>query len=230
MTSDSRSPGAVDAPAGESGCGSGKRVPSRFLLGVTGNIASGKSTVVRRLEEHGAIGFDADLVYRDLVDSGQPLLRTLVDHFGEQILAGDGRLDRPALGRIVFSDSEKLAELDRITHPAVIAEIDRRVSGIDEGVVVIDAVKLIESGHADHCDEVWVVTIDTDVQMTRLMDRNTLSAEEARCRIGAQPPIASKLRRADRVIDNSGSLEETMAQVDAGWRQIVRTIGGGIDR
>ncbi|HEV2128760.1 MAG TPA: dephospho-CoA kinase [Thermomicrobiales bacterium] len=197
----------------------------KFVLGVTGNIASGKSTVVRRLEEHGAVSIDADLVYRELVGPGQPLLRKLADHFGEQIIAPDGNLDRTALGRIVFSDPAKLAELDRISHPAVIAEIDRRVEAVEEGVVVIDAVKLIESGHADRCDEVWVVTIDTHVQMTRLKARNTLSEAEARRRIEAQPPTALKLERADRVIDNSGTLEQTMEQVDAGWRAIMRATG-----
>ena len=201
----------------------------KFVLGITGNIASGKSTVVRRLEEHGAIGIDADLVYRELVGPGQPLLRTLADHFGEDIIASDGSLDRPVLGKIVFSDPDKLRELDELTHPAVIAEIDRRVAEIDAGVVVIDAVKLIESGHADHCDQVWVVTIDTDVQMTRLMERNRLPSEEARRRIEAQPPMAPKLARADRVIDNSGTLGETMAQVDAGWREIVRIMDGRAD-
>ena len=198
----------------------------KFVLGVTGNIASGKSTVVRRLEELGATGIDADLVYRELVGRGQPLLRRLADHFGASIIAEDGSLDRPALGKIVFSDPQKLRELDELTHPAVIDEIDRRVAAIDAGVVVIDAVKLIESGHADHCNQVWVVTVDTDVQMTRLMNRNRLPALEARRRIEAQPPMAPKLARADRVIDNSGTLEETMAQVDAGWREIMRIMFG----
>ena len=201
----------------------------KFVLGVTGNIASGKSTVVRRLEELGATGIDADLVYRELVGRGQPLLRRLADHFGASIIAEDGSLDRPALGKIVFSDPQKLRELDELTHPAVIDEIDRRVAAIDAGVVVIDAVKLIESGHADHCNQVWVVTVDTDVQMTRLMNRNRLPALEARRRIEAQPPMAPKLARADRVIDNSGTLEETMAQVDAGWREIM-CIMFGCDR
>lgn len=198
-----------------------------FVLGVTGNIASGKSTVVRRLQEHGAIGIDADLVYRELVGSGQPLLATLAEHFGAHIIAEDGSLDRPALGEIVFSDPRKLRELDELTHPAVIAEIDRRVAAIASGVVVIDAVKLIESGHADHCDQVWVVTADTNVQVTRLVDRNTLSQVEARRRVEAQPPMAPKLARADRVIDNSGTIENTYAQVDAGWREIMRRLEQG---
>lgn len=191
------------------------------MLGVTGNIASGKSTVVARLVELGAISIDADLVYRELVGPGQPLLAKLAGHFGEHIVAPDGSLDRSALGKIVFSDPERLRELDDLTHSTVIQEIDRRVDAIESGVVAIDAVKLIESGHADHCDQVWVVTVDTDAQVTRLMERNTLPAEEARRRVEAQPPMGPKLARADRVIDNSGTLEETNAQVDAGWREIM---------
>jgi dephospho-CoA kinase len=201
----------------------------KFILGVTGNIASGKSTVVNRLVEHGAIAFDADLVYREMVGPGQPLLATLADHFGEGIVAPDGTLDRAALGNIVFSDPEKLRELDRLTHPAVIAEIDRRVDAVEGGVVVIDAVKLVESGHADHCDSVWIVTIDTEVQVTRLMKRNRLSLLEARRRVEAQPPIGAKLARADRVIDNSGEIEDTIAQVDAGWREIMHRMGDHAD-
>lgn len=194
----------------------------KFVLGVTGNIAVGKSTVLRKLAEHGAHTIDADLVYRELIEPGTPLLASLVDRFGPGIVAADGSLDRPALGAIVFSNPDALHDLDQLTHPAVIAEIDRRVAEVDEGVVVIDAVKLIESGHADHCDEVWLVVTDTETQVTRLMQRTILSEVEARRRVDAQPPVGPKVARADRVIDNSGSLDATMAQVTAGWREIVR--------
>lgn len=193
----------------------------KVVLGITGNIASGKSTVVGMLKEFGAIHFDADLVYRELVGPGKPLLRELADHFGESIVAADGSLDRKALGAVVFSDPMKLADLDAITHPAVIAEIDRRANAVPLGVVVIDAVKLVESGHADHCDAVWIVIARPDVQMTRLMNRNKLDALEARRRIDAQPPLAAKLDRADRVIDNSGSLLETRTQVIAAWNDLL---------
>jgi dephospho-CoA kinase len=211
---------AQDDKEGNVGGSTGK-----FVLGVTGNIASGKSTVVRRLAEHGAIAIDADLVYRELVAPGQPLLATLAEHFGDGIVASDGSLDRPALGAVVFSDSEKLRELDALTHPAVIAEIDRRIDAIDRGIVVIDAVKLVESGHADRCDSVWVVTVDTEAQVQRLAKRNRLSLLEARRRVDAQPPMEAKLARADRVIDNSGAIDDTMAQVDAGWHEILRQMG-----
>lgn len=200
----------------------------KYVLGVTGNIATGKSTVLGMLADLGAHPIDADLVYRELVEPGSPLLERLVERFGGEILNKDGSLDRSALGAIVFSDPHALRRLDRLTHPAVIDEIDRRVAAIPDGVVVIDAVKLIESGHADHCDEVWVVIAGTDVQMTRLRSRTILNEVEARRRIDAQTPVGPKLARADRVIDNSGTLDFTMAQVNAGWRDIMRRMGRGV--
>jgi dephospho-CoA kinase len=194
----------------------------RCVLGITGNIASGKSTVVKTLVELGATHIDADIVYRELVAAGQPLLRSLADHFGEGIVAEDGSLDRKKLGAIVFSDPVKLRELDELTHPAVIAEIDRRVAASPaDQIIVIDAVKLIESGHAEHCDQVWVITLDSEQQVTRLMKRNILSEVEARRRVASQAPMEPKLARADRIIDNSGTPEQTREQVESAWRAFV---------
>ena len=194
-----------------------------FVLGLTGNIASGKSTVSGMLADLGATVIDSDLVYRELVAPGQPLLAKLVERFGPEIIAADGSLDRPALGRIVFSDPAALADLDQITHPVIIAEVDHRVDDISSGVVVLDSVKLIESGHADRCDAVWVVVTSPDEQVTRLMNRNTLSAEEARRRVDAQPSLAEKLARADLVVDNSGTIEQTRKQVIAAWQALPRS-------
>lgn len=191
-----------------------------FTLGVTGNIASGKSTVTGMLAALGATVIDSDLVYRELVAPGTPLLARLAKRFGEEIVGDDGSLDRRKLGAIVFAHSGALHDLDRITHPAVIAEVDQRVAAITDGVVVLDAVKLIESGHADRCDAVWVVVTDPEEQVTRLMKRNSLPAEEARRRVAAQPPIGPKLARADLVIDNSGSRDETREQVERAWRAL----------
>ncbi len=191
-----------------------------FILGVTGNIASGKSTVTGLLAELGATVIDSDLVYRELAAPGTPLLARLAKRFGDEIVGDDGSLDRRRLGAIVFADPEALHDLDRITHPAVIAEVDQRVAAKTDGVVVLDAVKLIESGHADGCDAVWVVVTDPEEQVTRLMKRNSLPAEEARRRVAAQPPIGPKLARADLVIDNSGSRDETRKQVERAWRAL----------
>jgi len=195
-------------------------VSDKLVLGVTGNIASGKSTVVGMLKRFGAFHIDADIVYREMVASGEPLLARLVSRFGAAIVATDGSLDRGALGRIVFADPAALRKLDEVTHPVIIAEIDRRVDAIEDGVVVIDAVKLVESGHAEHCDVVWVVTTSSENQVTRLMKRNRLDLEEARKRVAAQPSMDAKLARADRVIDNNGSLDETRVQVLDAWKAL----------
>lgn len=192
--------------------------PARpFVLGVTGNIASGKSTVTAELARLGATVFDSDTIYHELIAPGQHLLGRIRARFGDQVINPDGSLNRKALGAIVFADPAQLAALDRITHPAIMAESDRRAAAATTPVAVIDAVKLIESGHADHCDQVWLVTARADQQVTRLMKRNRLSRDEAERRVAAQPPLATKLRRADVVIDNSGSIEKTREQVRARW-------------
>jgi dephospho-CoA kinase len=193
---------------------------SRFILGVTGNIATGKSTVVEMLVEKGAHHIDADEVYHELIRPGQPLLEDLVAGFGERILNRDGSLDRKALGSIVFYDPSALAKLDAITHPAVIAESDRRAFAIEDGVVILDAVKLVESGHAEICDAVWLVTAPQDTQVERLMRRNRLDDNEAWARVEAQPPPGPKLARADVVISNIGSLTDLRREVNAAWDRL----------
>lgn len=190
---------------------------AKRVLGITGNIATGKSTVVRRLVERGARHIDADLVYRDLVQPGQPLLGELANQFGDVILTPRGELDRKTLGAIVFTDPARLAKLDALTHPAVIRETDRRVAEIPEGVVIIDAVKLMESGHDRVCDEVWLVTAPEEDQIRRLIQRNGLSRDEAAARVAAQPPLTGKADRATLVIHNDGTLDHLYDQVDTAW-------------
>ncbi len=192
----------------------------RFILGVTGNIATGKSTVVEMLVQKGAHHVDADKVYHELTQPGKPLLKELVAEFGASILNRDGSLNRKALGSIVFYNPSALAKLDALTHPAVIAESDRRAFAVEDGVVILDAVKLIESGHADVCDAVWLVTAPTDTQVERLMRRNRLSDSEAWARVEAQPPLGPKLARADVVISNSGSLADLRREVNAAWDRL----------
>jgi dephospho-CoA kinase len=198
--------------------------PARpYLIGVTGNIACGKSTVLRRLAELGAETIDADTVVHALQEPGEPVWAAIRDEFGPGVIAADGRLDRRALGAIVFADPARLARLEELTHPAVRVRILAQVEEAarrDVRVVVVDAIKLYEGGLADHCDETWVVTCAPEQQLARLIARNGFGEAEARQRITAQPPQAEKIARADIVIDNSGSLDETRAQVDAAWSRL----------
>jgi len=185
-----------------------------FLLGLTGNIASGKSTVLGMLAERGAATIDADRVYHDLIGAHSPLWSVLIQRFGTGIVASDRAIDRRALARIVFDDPSALADLDRITHPAVVAELRRRVGLMTAPLVVVDAVKLIESGFGSECDAVWLVTSRPDQQIARLVARNGMTREEAEDRVAAQPPLAPKLPFVDLVIANDGSLPATHEQVD----------------
>jgi dephospho-CoA kinase len=185
-----------------------------FVLGVTGNIACGKSTVVRILAERGALTIDADAVYHRLIVPHSPLWHTLRRRFGNEIVNPDDTINRQALGAIVFTDATALADLDRLTHPAVEEEIRRQIAVTAAPLVVVDAVKLIESGFADECDQVWLVVCDRPRQVERLIARNRLAAHAAERRLDAQPPLGPKLARADVVIDNSGALGETRRQVE----------------
>jgi len=202
-------------------------VTTPWLIGVTGNIACGKSAVMQRLAELGATTIDGDLVYRDLTGPDSALVQDLAREFGAQIVAPDGSLNRPALGKIVFSDPNALSRLDHLTHPVILDEVFRRIAAASTEVVATDGIKLIESGLGDRCDAVWVVTCDTDRQRERLKARNGFSAEEADRRIAAQPPIAQKIARADVVIENNGTLDELRDHVDAGW---IESTGKRIDR
>jgi len=188
-----------------------------FVVGVTGNIACGKSTVLTRLRERGAATVDADAVYHRLIAPGLPLWSALQDRFGPTILAPDGSIDRRALGAIVFGDQRALADLDRLTHPAVVDAVGAELALTDAAVVAVDAVKLIESGLDDRCDRVWLVVCPPETQVERLMARNGVPRAEAARRVAAQPPVTPKLARADAVLDNSGDLESLRSQVDRAW-------------
>ena len=191
-----------------------------LVIGVTGNIASGKSTVMGRLADHGAATIDADHVYHALIEPGAALWQKLRQTFGESIVAADGAIDRDVLGTIVFSDPTALADLDELTHPTVVAEILRRIHCSDATVVAVDAVKLFESRLSASCDHVWIVTSNPAQQVSRLVSRNHLSLEDAQRRVDTQPPLEPRLHHADVIIDNSGSIQATCDQVDAAWRTL----------
>lgn len=196
-----------------------------YLLGLTGNIACGKSAVVEMLRQRGATVIDADKVVHLLMEPGGTIYGPIVEAFGEAILAEpdqDGRrsINRRALGAIVFADPAQLARLEGISHPRVRVEILRQVQAATSRVVVLDAIKLLENGLNQGCDATWVVTCPPDIQLERLMRRNNFSCEEALLRIQAQPPQSEKVAAADVVIDNGGTLDATEAQVEQAWQKI----------
>jgi dephospho-CoA kinase len=190
----------------------------RFLLvGLTGGIATGKSTVSAMFAHLGAKIVDADLLAREVVMPGQPALAEIVEEFGPGVLAADGQLDRKRLGAIVFADPERRKRLEAITHPAIGARQQRILSVYDEeafeGIVLWDAAVLIESGGHKRMDRLVVVFADFDTELRRLMSRDGMSEAEARGRIAAQMPVEDKAKLADYVIDNSGTRAETERQV-----------------
>lgn len=199
-------------------------MPRPPLLGITGNIACGKSTVLRMLAERGAATIDADEVYHDLIVPDAPLWRLLRERFGSRIVASNRTIDRRALAEIAFGDASALADLDRLAHPPVVAELRRRVATNPASLVAVDAVKLFESGFAEDCDAVWLVTCRPDQQVDRLVARNGLPRASAEQRVEAQPPLSPKLAQADAVIRNDGTIEETRSQVDRALAKVT-TLG-----
>ena len=190
----------------------------RFLLvGLTGSIATGKSTVSRMFAHLGARVIDADLLAREVVMPGQPAYAGIVEEFGPQVVRGDGSLDRKALGALVFGDSAKRKRLEEITHPAIGLRRERMLSVLDEevfeGVVIWDAALLFEGGGAGKMDRVVVVYADPETERRRLVERDGLGDADARARIASQMPVAEKAKLADHVIDNSGTREDTERQV-----------------
>jgi dephospho-CoA kinase len=194
-----------------------------FILGLSGGIGSGKSTVTRILAELGATTIDADAIVHELQAPGQPLLAEIAAAFGPQVLAADGSLDREALGAIVFRDEKARARLGLLMHPPVIAEMMRRAKAAVERnvpLVVLDIPLLFEgrlsgrgSGALMHFDATVCVWVSREVQIERTRARDGCDAAEAERRVAAQMPIDEKRALADYVIDNSGTLEETRSQV-----------------
>ena len=191
-----------------------------YRIGLTGNIACGKSTVGRLLVERGAEYVDADRLVHALMEPGTPENAAIVARFGPAVRDADGRIDRRALGSLVWSDPAALRDLEAILHPGVRAAVRRRLAESTAPAIVVDAIKLIEGGLAREMDAVWVVTCPRAEQVRRLVDTRGLTAAEAEARIGAQGPQEEKVRHATLVIHNDGSLADLERQVDAAWRQL----------
>ena len=192
----------------------------KYLIGLTGNIGTGKSTVARMLADLGATVIDADALVHDLQRKGTPTYDAIVAEFGPGILRADGEIDRPALGAIVFDDPSRLRALEAIVHPAVAVESAQQISEAATDVVVYEAIKLIEAGRHAMCDAIWVVNSSREVQVERLKRDRRMGESEARRRIDAQPLPEEKLKHATVVIDNGGSLAATRAQVERAYAAI----------
>jgi dephospho-CoA kinase len=193
------------------------------IIGLTGGIASGKSTVSAFLQEKGYTIIDADLAARMVVEVGQPAYLAIVEAFGKGILQENGQIDRAGLGAIIFNDQTKRNLLNGIVHPAVRSMmLSHKDEAIENGkqTIIMDIPLLFESDLTWMVDRTIVVTVEEDVQLSRLMKRNELTEEEAASRISSQLPLREKAEKADAVIDNNGSVEDTLKQVEellAAW-------------
>lgn len=200
------------------------------VIGLTGGIASGKSTVAKLLAAEGAEIIDADLLARQAVQPGREAYRAVVRAFGPEVVADDGQLDRRHLGALVFADDVRRKQLEGLIHPFVRAETEKKRAEIarrrPEALIVLDVPLLFESEMDRGLSEIVVVYVPRHIQLERLMGRDGLSEDEARARIAAQLDIEVKRRRATRVIDNSGSREETRRQVQTLYRDLCRPLNG----
>src|SRR6266480_1412068 len=194
------------------------------IIGITGNIACGKTVVGHMLLEMSAERYiDADAVVHKLYQSGQSIAVKVAEAFGPDVVASNGDIDRKALGTIVFQDSEAMHRLEAIVHPAVSqALVNELASVTPSGIVVIDAVKLLEGGSGKFCQSKWIVICSQELEYQRLVVRNNLNPEEAWARIRAQPSVVKRLPLVDEIIDNSGSLEDTRRQVAAAYERFCK--------
>jgi dephospho-CoA kinase len=199
------------------------------LIGLTGGIASGKSTVGARLAELGAVLVDADRLAREVVEPGTPGLAAIAERFGPSVISADGSLNRPALGALIFANADDRAALNDITHPAIwrrAKELFAEAEEADPDVIIVYDVPLLAEAAADRpmrFDTIVVVHADVETRVKRMVELRGMSEDEARGRIRSQASDDERLRFADVVIDSNGSLDETLAQVDSLWADLSGT-------
>ena len=196
-----------------------------MVVGVTGGIATGKSAVVEQFRQLGAAVISADELAREIVRPGEEALVRLVARFGQDILQADGTLDRKALAEIIFADPAARQDLNQITHPAIARLAAARIASLQrqgEALVIYEAPLLFEAGAESRVDRVLVVTAPVEVQRRRLMARDGLDDQAAQARIAAQMPLADKVRRADFVVENAGSIDELATQVRELYGRLLR--------
>jgi dephospho-CoA kinase len=194
--------------------------PGKFIIGLTGNIATGKSVVRKMLEHLGAYTIDADALAHRAISQGAPGYQPVVEAFGNWILDAEGQIDRSKLGGLVFRDSEALSNLENIVHPLVQQAIEILIKRARQEIIVVEAIKLLESELRAICNSIWVTQAPENIQIDRLMRKRKLSRDEAQERIHAQGAQEEKVARADVVIQNSGSYEDLWNQVSNAWQKL----------
>lgn len=196
------------------------RWPGKYIIGLTGNIATGKSVVRRMLEHLGAYTIDADALAHRAIAKGAPGYQPVVDEFGKWIVGKDGEIDRAKLGRLVFADPQALIRLEEIVHPLVLQAVNLLIGRARQRVVVVEAIKLLESELRGLCNAIWVTDAPPDVQANRLMRKRGLSREDAVQRTQVQSEQSRKVAAADVLIRNTGTYEALWEQVTAQWKKI----------
>ena len=194
--------------------------PRKYIIGLTGNIATGKSVVRRMLEHLGAYTIDADALSHRAMAKGAPGYQPVVNEFGKWILDQHGEIDRKKLASIVFRDPAALAELEGIIHPPVVQAVRILVKRASQPVVAIEAIKILESGLKKECDSIWVTYAPEEVQIERLIRKRNLTRQDAQQRISSQAAQSEKIAAANIVIRNTGSYDELWKQVSTAWKQI----------
>jgi len=194
--------------------------PEKYVIGLTGNIATGKSVVRKMLEHLGAYGIDADALSHRAIARGAPGYQPILNTFGKWLLKSDGEIDRAKLGRMVFNDPEGMASLEAIIHPLVSQAVELMLRRASQKVIVVEAIKLLESDLRGMCDSIWVVSVPRDMQAQRLVEKRGLSQAEALQRISFQGDPQQKIKAAQVVIQNTSSFEDTWKRVAAEWKKI----------
>ncbi len=194
----------------------------KYAIGLTGNIATGKSVVRKMLEHLGAYGIDADVLSHRAMMKSSPGYQPVIDTFGRWVLGASEEIDRAKLGEVVFNNPDAMLRLETIIHPLVRQALDVLVKKSSHRVIVIEAIKLLESEMNSLCDQVWVTMAPTDLQLERLIEKRNLTKREAEDRINAQLPATAILTKADVVIENNGSFEKTWKQVYDAWQVITQ--------
>jgi dephospho-CoA kinase len=191
-----------------------------YVIGLTGSIGSGKSTVLRMLEQLGAKAIDADALVHEVMRKDTPVWQAIVDSFGQDLLTDQGEIDRKKLGSLVFDDHEALERLEKIVHPAVDERFREIIQHIEEPVIAVEAIKIIESGVYVELNALWLVTCPAGERLQRLLRTRDVSEEDVESRLRSQMPLDRQAELADVVIDNGGTLQQTWEQVKREWDKI----------